>query len=133
MHLCGLCCRGRGVMAGRSCQAVASLLGVLLSLSPSVEAILLKVDYPVTGNNSRVKLTCRQSLLGGLAINEQPATFWKGDSQITSNTELVTVIDDNSDVSITFEFNQNQEGSFTCRTAQEDVSNIEPLAGSCNG
>ncbi|CAI8042433.1 Frizzled-4 [Geodia barretti] len=89
-------------------------------------AILLEVDYPQTGNYSYVTLTCKRSSLDGLNFNQRPATFWRGTSRITTGSQLVA----ETEVSISFVFNQDQEGSFSCRTALDEVSNVEKLAAS---
>ncbi|CAI8045239.1 hypothetical protein GBAR_LOCUS25043 [Geodia barretti] len=121
-------------MAGSARWAVVGLacLLVLLGLTPSaVEAILLEVDYPEDDNYSRVTLTCKKSSLDGLDSNQQPATFWRGTSPITSGSQLVVAVTDSTDDIITFVFNQSQEGSFTCRTALDEAStNVEKLAAS---
>ena len=127
-------------MAGRSCWAVvglASLLVVLLSLSPSVEAIiLLNVEYPMENNRnfSVVRLSCVN--VGGfsdpLSGAQLPATFLKDGSPITANSVVSIIEDDENDATrdrITFVFDQSQEGSFSCRTALNEHSNTEELAG----
>ena len=105
---------------------------VVLGLTPSVvEAILLEVDYPENGNYSYVTLTCKKDRIDDLSSDQQPATFWRGTSQITSGSQLVTAVLAETDVSISFVFNQTQEGSFSCKTAldNDEVSNVEALAG----
>ena len=122
-------------MAGSARWAVVGLacLLVVLGLTPSaVEAILLEVEYPQTGNYSYVTLTCKNSRIVDLTTNQRPARFLRGELEITSPSDLVTVTtntDIDLDVSISFVFNQSQEGSFTCRTALGQVSNVEKLAG----
>ena len=113
-------------MAGSARWAVVGLACLLVLLD--VEAILLEVDYPQTGNYSYVTLTCKRSFLDDLNSNQKPATFWRGTSRITSGSQLVEVTA-STDVSISFVFNQDQEGSFSCRTALHEVSNVEKLAG----
>ena len=123
-------------MAGRSCWAVvglASLLGVLLS---PVEAIILNVEYPMENkrNFSVVRLSC---VNGGqfsdpLSAAQLPATFLKDGSPITANSVVSIIEDDENDATrdeITFVFDQSQEGSFSCRTALNEPSNAEELAG----
>ena len=120
-------------MAGSTRWAVVGLacLLVVLGLTPSVvEAIRLEVEYPQTGNYSYVTLTCIMNAIDGLLNpNQQPATFWRGTSQITSGGSQLVAVMAETDVSISFVFNQDQEGSFTCRTALNEVSNVEKLAG----
>ena len=121
-------------MAGSARWAVVGLacLLVVLGLTPSaVEAILLEVEYPQTGNYSYVTLTCKNSRIIDLTTNQRPARFLRGELEITSPSDLVTVTTNTDiDVSISFVFNQSQEGSFSCRTALADeVSNVEKLAG----
>ena len=119
-------------MAGSARWAVVGLVSLLvvLGLTPSVvEAILLDVDYPADGNYSYVTLTCKKDRIIVLSSDQQPATFWRGTSQITSESQLVTLVLAETDVSISFVFNQTQEGSFSCKTALDEVSNVEALAG----
>ena len=121
-------------MAGSARWAVVGLacLLVVLGLTPSVVGmIMLKVNYPEDDNYSYVTLTCRNAI-DPLSSDQTPATFWRGTSQIfTSGSQLVVEVTDSTDDSISFVFNQDQEGSFTCMTAFEDdeVSNVEKLAG----
>jgi hypothetical protein len=90
---------------------------------------LLEIDYPQTGNYSYVTLTCKNSVFDDLTPSQRPAKFWRGELEITSPSDLVTVTA-STDVSISFVFNQDQEGSFSCRTALDEVSNVEKLAAS---
>ena len=118
-------------MAGSARWAGVGLacLLVLLGLTPSdVEAILLVVDSPQTGNYSYVTLTCKKSSLDGLDSDQKPATFWRETSRITTGSQLVAVTAE-TDVTISFVFNQDQEERFSCRTALNEVSNVEKLAG----
>ena len=120
-------------MAGSARWAAVELTSLfsLLGLSLSVDVIILEVVYPEAANYnySYVKLTCLKNLLDPLDLNERPATFWRGVSQITYNSDLVTDVVQKIDVSITFDFNQNQEGSFSCKTALGEASNAKKLAG----
>ena len=123
-------------MAGRSCWAVvglASLLGVLLS---PVEAIILNVEYPTENNRnfSIVRLSC---VNGGqfsdpLSSAQLPATFLRNGEPITANSVVSIIEDDENDATrdeITFVFDQSQEGGFSCKTALNEHSNAEELAG----
>ena len=100
--------------------------------SVSLGAILLEVNYPEgeDDNYSYVTLTCRNTI-DPLSSDQTPATFWRETSQIfRSGSQLVVEVTDSTDDSISFVFNQSQEGSFSCRTALADeVSNVEKLAG----
>ena len=122
-------------MAARSCWAVgaglASLLGVLLSLTPSTNAALLQVTYP-TGSFSEVTLKCVDGTIGGftddLTGDQLPAEFFRNGSPITASS-VAQLVEQYSD-EIRFIFNQNQEGRFSCRTADRvDSTNVEKLAG----
>ena len=122
-------------MAARSCWAVgaglASLLVVLLSLTYSTNAALLQVTYP-TDSFSEVTLKCVDGTIGGFTDDltgvQLPATFLRNGSPITASS-VAQLVEQNSD-EIRFIFNRNQEGRFSCRTADRvDSSNMEKLAG----
>ena len=123
-------------MAGRSCWAVvglASLLGVLLS---PVEAIILNVEYPMENNRnfSIVRLSCVNGgeFMDPLSGAQLPATFLRNGEPITADSVVSIIEDDENDATldeITFVFDQSQEGSFSCRTALNEPSNAEELAG----
>ena len=121
-------------MAARSCWAVgaglASLLVVLLSLTPSTNAVLLQVTYP-TDSFSEVTLKCVDgTTVGGfteeLTGDQLPAEFFRNGSPITASS-VAQLVEQNPD-EIRFIF--NQEGRFSCRTADGvDSTNVEKLAG----
>ena len=113
-------------MAGSARWAVVGLACLLVLLD--VEAILLEVDYPQTGNYNYVTLTCKSSVIDGLTQSQRPARFWRGELEITSPSDLVTVTA-STDVSISFVFNQAQEGSYKCTTKHDEESNVEKLSG----
>ncbi|CAI8042430.1 hypothetical protein GBAR_LOCUS23565, partial [Geodia barretti] len=92
-------------------------------------AILLEIDYPQTGNYSYVTLTCKNSVFDDLTPSQRPAKFWRGELEITSPSDLVTVTA-STDVSISFVFNQAQEGSYKCTTKDDEQSNVEKLSAS---
>ena len=98
-------------MAGTAGFAVVGLVLVLLvvlKLPFLVEAIKLRVTYPDNMNFSFVNLTCLTDFNDPLG----PATFWRnGTEQITHKVVSVT---SSNEVSITFVFNQRQEGKFAC-------------------
>ena len=118
-------------MAGSARWGVVGLacLLVVLGLTPSVvEAILLEVNYPQTGNYSYVTLTCKKGPIDDLMQSQIPARFLRGVLEITFPSDLVTVTTKTS-TSISFVFNQTQEGSYTCTTRDGEESNVENLSG----
>ena len=88
--------------------------------------ISLKVVYPEAASRdySTVELRC-----GDIeTLNEEqfPLVFMRNGSQI--NGDIVSITEQ-TEFSITFSFNQAQEGEFSCRTATDEVSTVEQLAG----
>ena len=123
-------------MAARSCWVVgaglASLLVVLLSLTHLTNAAILEVTYP-TSSFSEVTLKCVDgtTVVGftdDLTGDQLPAEFFRNGSPITASS-VAQLVEQDSD-EIRFIFDQNQEGIFSCRTADEvDSTNVEKLAG----
>ena len=62
---------------------------------------------------------------------QKPAIFLRNGLRISTNSEEFTVIRE-TDVSISFALNKNEDGRFSCRTALNESSNVEQLAGMCN-
>ena len=112
-------------MAGTT-NSLAYLLVVFSLAISSAESVTLQVHYPVEGFYSFVSLTC----VGELG-DQRPAVFLRNGSDLNNgSSELVSVMMETED-SISFFFNQTQEGEFSCRTALGEESSPEQLAGEC--
>ena len=79
------------------------------------EGLQLTVIYPDASNKGFVELTC----LIGDAFNSpvNDAQFERDNQLITSNSELVNIIQINESI-ISFSFTQDQEGWFRCTMSQ---------------
>ena len=99
----------------------------LLAPYPSEgNTVQLGVQYPVSGNYSVVRATCRD--VSGDKLSS--AEFLKNGTVLTSGPERhqVTISNDTGDGEISFSFTQEQEGVFSCRKG-ENVSAGIGLAG----
>ena len=88
--------------------------------------ISLEAVYPEAAKKdySTVELRC-----GDIeTLNEEqiPVVFMRNGSQI--NGDIVSITEE-TEISVTFSFNQAQEGEFSCRTATGETSTVEQLAG----
>ena len=86
----------------------------------------LSVQYPVSGNYSIVRATCRD--VSGDKLSS--AEFLKNGTVLTSGPEShqVTIINDTGDGEISFSFTQEQEGVFSCGKGKNRSAGIG-LAG----
>ena len=109
----------RMVMEGLVCLLIAFDV-----ICQSANAINLNVYYPEPGNYSVVNLICNNDF-GRLA--DENITFLRNGELITA--ESVEYLQRENTTSILFTFNQAQEGEYSCRTSDEEISNVEPLAG----
>ena len=118
-------------MAGTT-NSLAYLLVVFSLAISSAENVTLQVHYPVEGSYSFVNLTCVGESGDPLEGDQRPAVFLRNGSEILTNgsSELVSVMMKTED-SVSFFFDQTQEGEFSCRTALGEESSCEPLAGEC--
>ena len=112
------------VLVGLVCLLIVSLLVVL----GSTEGGFLVVNYPEHRNQSYVILTCVGNAFGDpLTEAQRPATFLRNGLEITADS--VMFVTEKTNVSISFVFNQSQEGAFICRTRDGSVSNAVELVG----
>ena len=105
-------------------EGLVCLLIAFAFICQSANAIQLNVYYPEAGNYSVVNLICNNDF-GGLA--DENVTFLRNGELITA--ESVDYLRRENITSILFTFNQAQEGEYSCRTSDEEISNVEPLAG----
>ena len=109
-------------------ERLVSLL-VVFSLAISAESVVLDVHYPVESNYSLVSLTCIGEFGDPLDGDQRPVVFLRNGSDLNNgSSELVSVMMETED-SISFFFDQTQEGEFSCRTALGEESSPDPLAG----
>ena len=118
-------------MAGATYVTRLASLLVAFSFAISAECVVLDVQYPVESNYSFVRLTCVGEFKDPLEGDQRPAVFLRNGSDLTIGSELVSVMMKTED-SISFFFDQTQEGEFSCRTALGEESSPEPLAGENN-
>ena len=113
----------------RTNTCLAVLLVVLVALVlPRSAAIELVVDYP-PGNYRVAPLTCYGNAFhDSLTPEQRPAVFLRDGLRIDSDSSVVSV-EEMTDTSISFVFNRSQEGGFSCRTADNQDSNVVYLAG----
>ena len=103
----------------RSAVGLTSLLLMVVNA-----AVKLSVEYPQASNYSVVELTCTDDLYGPLL--GPPAVFKLNGTDIT--TEVFSNLEQDSEMNkISFTFNQQQEGNFSCEYG-ESVASVE-LAG----
>jgi hypothetical protein len=106
---------------------------VLLQSVCLTGAVLLVVTFPEANvdNYSVVALRCAKNnaFLDPLDSAQLPATFLRDGQMITSDSTLVTVTGTGADT-LSFQFTQEQEGMFRCRTELNEESDPESLAAS---
>ena len=85
--------------------------------------ISLEAVYPEAAKKdySTVELRC-----GDIETLNGEVVFMRNGSQI--NGDIVSITEQ-TEISVTFSFNQAQEGEFSCRTATGETSTVEQLAG----
>jgi hypothetical protein len=113
------------------CAAV--LLGCAISAQEDGLGLLLVVSHPEKDamNYSVVRLTCVQDtrFMDQLTTDQRPAKFLRNGTVITRDSTLVSV-NSTTDVSILFEFAQDQEGEFSCKSEKDEESAPIGLAAS---
>jgi hypothetical protein len=118
-------------MAAAPTRTVAVCVLVLLQSVCLTGAVLLVVTFPEANvdNYSVVALRCAKNnaFLDPLDSAQLPATFLRDGQMITSDSTLVTVTGTGADT-LSFQFTQEQEGMFRCRTELNEESDPESLA-----
>jgi hypothetical protein len=112
----------------RTNTCLAVLLVVLVALDlPRSAAIVLVVDYPL-GNYRVASLTCYGNVFQDPLTPEQRSAVFLRDG-LGIDSDSVVSVEEMTDTSISFVFNRSQEGGFSCRTADNQDSNVVYLAG----
>ena len=118
------CCRSVVGMEETARSAVGLACLLLIVVNAAETAVKLSVEYPQASNYSVVELTCTDDLHGPLV--GPPAVFKLNGTDIT--TEVFSDLEQESEMNkISFTFNQQQEGNFSCEHG-ESVASVE-LAG----
>ena len=111
-------------------QIVVLLLTVAVTVAPSQEEGLLLIhSYPENRNFNKVDLTC---LLNTTVPTEEPRFLRNRTTDIMDVHSIDVLHYDSARGSVTFVFNQDEEGQFSCALGTSKHSNSIALAGMPN-
>ena len=111
-------------------RIVVLLLAVAVTVAPSQEEELLLIhSYPENRNFNKVNLTC---LLNTTVPTEEPRFLRNRTTDIMDVRSIDVLNHDTAGGSVTFVFDQDEEGLFSCVVGTSKHSNSIALAGMPN-